>query len=170
MTKLRMARRGALALALVVLGGTAACGDDADVGASEDRGSSNDTGGREGGEGGGGTRPGQRFDVDGDPIAADDLVACLEDAGLEPEDVDTIPLGVEDRFERYRVELAHEGLSAELFVFESPAAATDARPAIALTNTDTERSRVVDNVVLDYSIIPSFDREGSDAVEGCIEG
>ena len=37
-----------------------------------------------------------------------------------------------------------------------------------LQTEDDDRNKVVDNVVLNYTIIPSYDKEGSAAVEACL--
>ena len=101
-------------------------------------------------------------------LSAADLATCLAEAGLEAEVPDSVPFGVEDPVDQLDVQLADEDLTASLYVFETEEAAEENRTAITLQTEDDDRNRVAGNVLLHYSIIPSFDREGADAVEACL--
>lgn len=105
-------------------------------------------------------------------LAVDDLRTCLTDAGLDPRDGEAKPIGVEDPFELLEVTLDPEGtdsdLVAELYVFASEDAAETNRTAITLQTEDDDRNRVAGNVLLRYTIIPSYDPDGAAAVEGCL--
>jgi hypothetical protein len=154
------------ALGLVL--GTTACGDD-DTADTGDAAEATDDGG---------STPNRSGQVDGSPTAVEDLRACLEDAGLEPQDDnDSVMFGVEDPYFKLAVQLDAESsdpdteLVAELYVFDDPPAAESNRAAITLSNEDQDlRSMVVENVLLHYSIVSSYDQEGSAAVEACLEG
>ena len=105
-------------------------------------------------------------------ITADELEGCLSDAGFDPEPYETNPLGVDDPFEAMRIELQgdrDEPFKAYFYVFSSAESAEHNRPAITLQNEDNDIQKVVDNVLLDYDVIPAFDTEGSAAAEGCLE-
>jgi hypothetical protein len=153
---------------LLVVTGTvlaAGCGDDDGAGTTTAAGATDTTDDVTGPE-----------DLETGPVTETALESCLTAGGLEPEDDnDAIAFGVEDRYRKIRVELDAEGdpsveLAAELYVFESPAQAEANRPTITLQAEDTERNRVVENVVLSYTIIPSYDPEGAETVEGCLNG
>lgn len=101
-------------------------------------------------------------------LSAEDLSTCLTEAGLEPVVADARPFGVEDPVDQLDVQLADEDLTASLHVFETEAAAEENRTAITLQTEDDDRNQVAGNVLLSYSIIPGFDREGADAVESCL--
>lgn len=104
---------------------------------------------------------------EGDGLSADDLEACLGEAGLAATVPDTVPLGVEVPVDRLDVAL-EEDLEASLYVFASEAEAEANRTAITLQTEDDQRNRVAGNVLLAYSIIPSYDPEGAAAVEACL--
>ena len=153
-------RLTALLAAGVLLVGAAACGgddDDATTDTTAADGGTETTVDEPSGTG--------RFTIE-------DLRSCFTDAGLEPEDEDAMPFGVEDPVERLTVPLNAEGtstpLKAELYVFESDEAAERNRTAITLQNEDDARNKLIENVVLSYTIIPSYDKEGSAAVESCL--
>ena len=158
-------RLAAVLAAVLVALGLSACGGDDDEGSTTDTTAADDgttsttSGGADSGDG---------------SITLEGLRTCLTDAGLEPVDEDALPFGVEDPVERLTVTLEAEGtttpLRAELYVFESAEAAQDNRPVITLQNEDDARNKVVANVLLSYTIIPSYDPEGSALVEACLTG
>jgi hypothetical protein len=160
------------AIAIAALGllfGTAACGDDDTTTDPDPTEEATDDGGA--------STPNRSGEVEGAPIAVEDLRACLEGAGLEPgDDNDSVMFGVDDPYFKLVVQLEAESsdpdtdLVAELYVFDEPPAAESNRAAITLSNEDQDlRSMVVENVLLHYSIISSYDQEGSAAVEACLE-
>jgi hypothetical protein len=159
------------ALGLALAGGLAACGgdDDTDVAAS----TAEDTSGTTGEDTTGGTSPNGAEGVVGDPITVEALTTCLEGAGLTVQpDNDAVMLGVEDPYYQMAVELEPEGtdseLSATFYVFDAPELAEEYRVNFTLQTEDDDRNKLVENVVLSYSIIPSYDKEGSAAVESCL--
>lgn len=147
----------ASALTLVLVGGVA-CGSS-DDGAADPPATSTTT------------EPAAVAPTDGG-LTAEDLEACLTEAGLEATVPDTVPFGVEVPVDQLEVALEAEGASsdlvASLYVFSSEEEAEANRTAITLQSEDDERNRVAGNVLLAYSIIPSYDPEGAAAVEACL--
>lgn len=103
--------------------------------------------------------------------AVSTLESCLTDAGLEVTVEDTKAFGVESPHEHLEVPLDSEAFSkayaVDLWVFETPAAAEEARVAITLETKDDERGKVIGSVVLNYEIVP--DEDDTKQVEACIE-
>jgi hypothetical protein len=102
--------------------------------------------------------------------AVEEISSCLTDAGLEVGQEDTDAFGVEDPHEHLEVALDSEAFdkpyNVDLWVFETPEAAEGARTAITLETKDDERGKVLDNVVVNYEIVP--DPEDTEQVEGCL--
>lgn len=140
-----------LALSLAVLG--AACG-----GGGGDEG---DSGGESSGE----------TESSAVTEAVSTLKSCLTDAGLEVKVEETTAFGVEAPHGHLEVPLDSESFNkayaVDLWVFETPAAAEEARVAITLEQEDDERGKVIGSVVLNYEIIP--DEDDTKQVEACIE-
>ena len=103
--------------------------------------------------------------------AVSGLKSCLTDAGLEVTVEETKAFGVEAPHEHLEVPLDSEAFSkpyaVDLWVFETPEAAEDARVAITLEQKDDERGKVIGSVVLNYEIVP--DEADTKQVEACIE-
>lgn len=89
-----------------------------------------------------------------DGIAPDDLLGCLEEAGLPVTAKDSTPMGVDVPVEGLEVGPLEGGTSgdspqgADLWVFTSAAAASENRASITLSDEDTPSSWVVGNVVV----------------------
>lgn len=89
-----------------------------------------------------------------DGITPDDLLACLEAAGLPVTTTDTTPMGVEVPVEGLEVGPLAGGTSgdseqgADLWVFTSATAAAENRATITLADEDTPTSWVAGNVVV----------------------
>ncbi len=96
---------------------------------------------------------------------------CIEQAGLTTSDEDATPTGVDDPVERFKVAVAGGGdaggdASADVFVFESPEIAANAREAITLQTEDDATNKLLGEVVVDYSEVPEEGDAGK--VEGCV--
>ena len=89
-----------------------------------------------------------------DGITPDDLLDCLEAAGLPVAATDTTPMGVEVPVEGLEVGPLAGGTSgdseqgADLWVFASSTAAAENRATITLADEDTPTSWVAGNVVV----------------------
>jgi len=98
------------------------------------------------------------------------IMSCLKTAGLSPKKNAALPLGVDDPVQGIKVPLQsqdfNESYQAEIWVFESGAAATKNRPAITLQTHDDVRNKVVGPVVVDFSIVP--DKQDAQQVESCL--
>jgi len=129
---LRHAPVALLLLALAACGGEGAPGPSADA-----QGSGSESG----------------FTVE-DGITPDDLLGCLEAAGLPVTGTDSTPMGVEVPVEGIEVgPLAgntggDSDQGADLWVFASAAVAADNRATITLADDDTPSSWVAGNVVV----------------------
>ena len=99
------------------------------------------------------------------------LESCLTDAGLEVATEDTQAFGVESPHEHLEVPLESQAFdkayAVDLWVFETPESAEEARTPITLETKDDERGKVISNVVVNYEIVP--DDEDSEQVEACID-
>jgi hypothetical protein len=98
------------------------------------------------------------------------IKSCLQDASLEPKVNPLKAFGVDDPFIRFSIPLHDkafdEDYHAEVYVFESKAAATKNRPAITLQSEDDQRNKVIGNVLVTYGIVPEKDAAAS--VEACV--
>jgi hypothetical protein len=93
-------------------------------------------------------------------ITPEDLLTCLEDAGLPAVLDDATPMGVEVPVQGIEVEPLDTGRQgspqgASLWVFADPAAAEENRPYITLSDEDTPPSTLAANVVVTYFYAPS---------------
>lgn len=99
------------------------------------------------------------------------LESCLTDAGLEVVPEDTQAFGVESPHDHLEVSLDSasfdKAYAVDLWVFETPEAAEEARTPITLETKDDERGKVIGSVVVNYEIIP--DEDDAEQVEACIE-
>lgn len=122
---------------LLIVGGTAACGDEKGGGTDP---SPDDTSTSAGG-----------FTVS-EGVSPQDLLACLQQADLPAVDKDSTPLGVDVPVHGIEVgPLTGEGTQeqgADLWVFADPATAEEHRVEITLSDEDTPTSRVAGNVVV----------------------
>ena len=97
--------------------------------------------------------------------------SCIEQAGLTTGDEDASPTGVDDPVARFNVAVAGGDdasgeASADVFVFETPEIAGDAREAITLQTEDDATNKLLGEVVVDYSEVP--DDQDAGKVEGCV--
>lgn len=139
---------------LLLSSGLAACGGDGDPEAAPS--SSDPTG----------------FTVE-EGITPEDLLACLEDAGLPAVLDDATPMGVEVPVQGIKVKPLDEGREgspqgASLWVFTDPAAAEENRPYITLSDEDTPTSTLAANVVVTYFYAPADTDVETLAVQDCL--
>lgn len=128
---------------LLLLAGLAGCGGDGDPEPQADPASSTPTG----------------FAVE-EGVTPEELVTCLEDAGLPAVMDDATPMGVEVPVQGIEVEPLDTGRQgspqgASLWVFTDPAAAEENRPYITLSDEDTPLSTLAANVVVTYFYAPA---------------
>ena len=122
---------------LLLLGGLAGCGGEDDPAPASDPTSSSAAG----------------FPVQ-DGIAPDDLLDCLEEAGLPVTAKDATPMGVEVPVEGLEVgplegeSSGDSAQGADLWVFQSGTVASENRVNITLSDEDTPSSWVAGNVVV----------------------
>ena len=157
MTARRTASR-LLPVLLLLSGGVAACGGEGDPEPARTSASS---------EAG--------FTIE-DGIAPDELLGCLEDAGLPAEEKDATPMGVEVPVVGLDVGPLEGGTGpdspqgAVLWVFTSGVAAEENRPLITLASEDTASSWVADNVVVRLFYPADEGDPQIAALTGCLPG
>lgn len=109
-----------------------------------------------------------------DGIAPDDLLGCLEEAGLPVTAKDSTPMGVDVPVEGLEVGPLEGGTSgdspqgADLWVFTSAAAASENRASITLSDEDTPSSWVVGNVVARLFYADTDDDPQIQALRSCL--
>lgn len=108
-----------------------------------------------------------------DGITPEDLLACLEDAGLPAVMDDATPMGVEVPVQGIEVEPLDTGRQGSpqgvsLWVFTDPGAAEENRPYISLTDEDTPTSTIAANVVVRYFYAPADTDVETLAVQDCL--
>jgi hypothetical protein len=100
---------------------------------------------------------------------AQEIVQCLQDAGLDAALDPSTAFGVEAPHQQVKVPIRSvldNEFPARLWVFETPEAAEEARPLITLGETeDSEKNRLIDTVLVSYGSIPNEDDAAT--VEGC---
>jgi hypothetical protein len=101
-----------------------------------------------------------------------DLLACLQQAGLPAVDKDSTPLGVEVPVHGIEVgPLTGEGTQeqgADLWVFTDPTSAEEHRAEITLSEQDTPTTRVAGNVVVRLFYVPDPSDPQIGALEDCL--
>jgi hypothetical protein len=107
-----------------------------------------------------------------DGISPEDLLACLQDAGLPAALDDATPMGVEAPVKGIEVKpLTGDGSGeqgVQLWVFTDPTAARDNRAYINLTEEDTPTSWVAGNVVVGFFHLPDDGDPQVAAVGACL--
>jgi hypothetical protein len=102
---------------------------------------------------------------------ADGILGCLTDAGMRASSKDTTAFGVEAPHDHLTVTIHSDAFGdesqADVWIFESPADAEEARPLITFQDEDTETNRIVGSSLVHYnSVIPDPADAGS--IESCL--